>query len=230
MTVVVVVPALNEEGNIADLVSDCLAQDPVSQVLVVDNGSTDGTAALATASGATVIDEPRRGYGFACAAGSTAAMAAGADIVVYIDADHSCRADEIDRLVSPVQQGQAQLVLGSRVRGTIAAGAMPPHQRFGNWLSARLMRALYDVDVTDLGPYRAIDTRLLADLDMQEMTFGWPTEMMVKAANRGATIMEVPVTWQSRREGESKVSGTVKGSILAARHILGVTLRYRNVS
>lgn len=227
MKVVVVVPALDEAGNIGPLVHDCLSQG-IPSVVVVDNGSTDATAQNATGAGATVVSEPRRGYGYACAAGSAKALEVGADIVVYIDADHSSRPDEIKRLVAPVQQGQAQLVLGSRVRGTIQAGAMPPHQRFGNWLSARLMRSLYSVDVTDLGPYRAIDATLLAELDMSEMTFGWPTEMMVKAANRGATIIEVPVTWESRREGDSKVGGTLKGSILAARHILGVTLRYRN--
>ncbi len=226
MKVVVVVPALNEAGNIGPLVHDCLSQG-IPTVVVVDNGSTDATAQNATSAGAVVVPEPRRGYGYACAAGSAKALQIGADVVVYIDADHSSRPDEIKRLVAPVQQGQALLVLGSRVKGTIQAGAMPPHQRFGNWLSARLMRSLYNVDVTDLGPYRAIDAGLLADLDMSEMTFGWPTEMMVKAVNAKAVMVEVPATWVARHEGRSKVSGTLVGSVKAAWYILGVTMRGR---
>lgn len=110
--------------------------------------------------------------------------------------------------------------------GHIAAGAMPPHQRFGNWLSARLMSRLYGVSVTDLGPFRAIRTELFRTLQMSEMTFGWPTEMMVKAARQGGRIIEVPVSWHMRRDGRSKVGGTLRGSILAAYYILGVTLRY----
>jgi hypothetical protein len=117
-------------------------------------------------------------------------------------------------------------VLGSRELGHIAAGAMPPHQRFGNWLAASLMRGLYRVQVTDLGPYRAIRRDLLEELDMREMTFGWPTEMMVKVARRGARIHEVPVSYLARTWGRSKVGGTLRGSMLAAYRILSVTLRY----
>ena len=224
-TVAVIIPALNEAGNVAGLVRETLAQS-VQWVIVADNGSTDETAVLAQQAGAIVVHEPRRGYGYACAAGTAVALKQRADILVYLDGDYSSQPAEIPRLLAPLQQNQADLVLGSRTRGRIAAGAMPPHQRFGNWLSARLMSWLYDVSVTDLGPYRAIRADLIRSLNMQEMTYGWPTEMMVKAAKRQARIVEVPVSWHRRRYGRSKVSGTVRGSILAAYYILGVILRY----
>lgn len=220
----VVVPALNESGNIATLVAELLPL--VDVVVVADNGSTDGTAEAAAQAGADVVTEARKGYGYACAAGSARAIERGAEIVVFIDGDHSSVPDEIDLLIEPILAGRADLVLGSRTLGHIEPGAMPLHQRFGNWLSAMLMRMLYRVTVTDLGPYRAIRSGLLTSLDMEEMSFGWPTEMMVKCANRDAAIIEVPVTWRARRDGRSKVGGTVTGSVLAARHILGVTIRY----
>jgi len=130
------------------------------------------------------------------------------------------------RLLEPFASGCADLALGSRVLGSLDQGAMPPHQRFGNWLAARLMSMLYYVCVTDLGPYRAVQRDLLVALDMREMTFGWPTEMMVKAARRHARIVEVPISFHPRRAGRSKVSGTLRGTVLAAYYILGVTLRY----
>lgn len=222
--VVAVIPALDEAGNIATVVAELLAE--VDAVVVADNGSTDDTAAVAAAAGATVVSEPRRGYGYACAAGTAAALTAGADVVVYIDGDGSSIPAEVGALLTPIASGAADLVLGSRTLGRIENGAMPAHQRFGNTLSAWLMRLLYRIGVTDLGPYRAIRAELVASLDMTEMTFGWPTEMTVKCAKRGVTIVEVPVTWRRRGEGRSKVSGTLKGSVLAARYILGVTIRH----
>ncbi len=225
MKTAVIIPALNEGGNIYALVSETLRQ-PVDWVLVVDNGSTDDTAVQAQKAGVQVISEPRRGYGFACAAGTQAAQQQGADILVFMDGDYSSLPAEMARLVTPIQQNEADLVLGSRTLGHIAEGAMPPHQRFGNWLSSGLMSQLYDVPVTDLGPYRAIRTDLLMTLNMREMTFGWPTEMMVKVAKGNGRILEQPVSWHQRRSGQSKVSGTLRGSILAAYYILGVTLRY----
>jgi glycosyltransferase involved in cell wall biosynthesis len=224
-TVAVIIPALNEAGNIGALIADVWTQG-VACVYVVDNGSTDATVILAQDAGATVIAEPRRGYGFACYAGAMAARRDGADWLVFIDGDYSSLPEELPRLLQPLREDSAELVLGSRTLGHIAAGAMLPHQRFGNWLSSRLMSRLYGVNVTDLGPYRAIHADLLAELNMQEMTFGWPTEMMVKVAKRHLRIVEVPVSWQVRRSGQSKVSGTLRGSILAAYYILGVTLRY----
>ncbi len=223
-TVVVVVPALDEADNVGSLVRSVRAQD-VSRVIVVDNGSIDATADEAAAAGAEVVLEPRRGYGYACATGSRVAVRRGADIVVYIDADHSSRPDEIPLLVQPLVDDRADLVLGSRVLGRTEPGAMPVHQRFGNRLAAVLTRRLYGVSLTDLGPFRAIRTDTLGTLTMTEMTFGWPTEMTVGCARSGARILEVPVTWQARRAGRSKVSGTVRGSILASYHIVSVILR-----
>ncbi len=223
MNIAVIIPALNEAGNIRRLVQEVRTVS-TAQVIVVDNGSTDETAGEAKAAGALVIYEPRRGYGYACAAG--VAAAADAEIIAFLDGDYSFLPTELPTLLAPLQQGKADLVLGSRPRGHIAAGAMPPHQRFGNWLVARLMRLLYRLDLTDLGPYRAIRGPLLASLGMREMTFGWPTEMIVKAARQGATIVEVPVSYHRRQAGHSKVSGTIRGTILAAWFILGVTLRY----
>jgi len=225
VTVAAVIPALNESGNIAEVVYGLLKQN-VDLVIVVDNGSTDDTATVAAGAGAIVIGEPTRGYGYACAAGSGAAIDRDATVVAYIDGDLSSLPKELDRIVEPILVGDADLVLGSRVLGTIDAGAMGPHQRFGNWLTAAIMRRLYKITVTDLGPYRAIDADLLDHLEMTEMTFGWPTEMMVKSARRGARIVEVPVTWAVRSSGESKVSGTVKGSILAAWFLLSVTVKH----
>jgi glycosyltransferase involved in cell wall biosynthesis len=194
------------------------------EVIVVDNGSTDLTAQEAREAGVKVVCEPRRGYGYACAAGVTEAEQA--DIVVFLDGDYSFAPSDLPSLLEPIHQGHADLVLGSRVLGHIAPGAMPPHQRFGNWLVARLMNVLYGISITDLGPYRAIRGSLLRQLNMQEMTFGWPTEMIVKAARCGARIVEVPVSYHPRRFGHSKVSGTLRGTILATWFILGVTLRY----
>ena len=198
----------------------------VDWVIVVDNGSTDDTAVLAQEAGAEVVSESRRGYGYAVAAGSKAALGLGADVLVTMDGDFSSLPEEMPRLLAPIEKFQADLVLGSRMLGQIAEGAMLPHQRFGNWLASGLMSRLYKVSVSDLGPYRAIRADMLRQLDMREMTFGWPTEMMVKVARKNGRIVEVPVSWHVRRSGESKVSGTLRGSLLAAYYILGVTLRY----
>ena len=225
MKTAVIIPALNEGGNIKALVEETCRQ-AVDCVIVVDNGSTDDTADQAQQAGAMVVSEPRRGYGFACMTGSQTAQKEGGEILVYMDGDFSSLPEEMARLVAPIQKDEADLVLGSRTLGHIAEGAMPPHQRFGNWLSSGLMRQLYNVPVTDLGPYRAVRTELLMALDMQEMTFGWPTEMMVKVAKGNGRILEQPVSWHQRRSGQSKVSGTLRGSVLAAYYILGVTIRY----
>ena len=221
--IAVIIPALNEAGNIQRLAAEVLSLRPL-EVIVADNGSTDATAAEARAAGARVVYEPRRGYGYACAAGAAAAFQA--DILVFLDGDYSSLPAELPLLLAPLLAGEADLVLGSRTLGHIAPGAMPLQQRFGNWLAARLMNRLYHLSITDLGPYRAIRRPLLAGLAMREMTYGWPTEMMVKAARRGARLVEVPVSFHPRQAGRSKVSGTLRGTVLAAWFILGVTLRY----
>ncbi len=221
--VYVVIPALNEAGNIGRLVQEVQACLPV-QVIVVDNGSSDSTALEAASSGARVISEARRGYGYACAAGVAAIPAA--DAVVFLDGDYSFLPSEMPALLQPILENEADLCLGSRVLGGIMPDAMPPHQRFGNWLIANLVNRLYGVRVTDLGPYRAIRFSLLKAVEMREMTYGWPTEMIIKAARRAARIVEVPVSYHSRQAGRSKVSGTLRGSVLAAWFIFGVTFRY----
>ena len=223
LTVTVIIPALNEAGNIGKLVQEVRAIVPL-EVIVVDNNSTDSTAEEARTAGARVVIAPKRGYGYACAAGVSAAQ--NADVLVFMDGDYSFSPADLPLLLSPIFDGRADLVLGSRELGLMESGAMPPHQRFGNWLVSRLMNILYRLSITDLGPYRAIRRQLLNELDMQEMTYGWPTEMIVKAARGGARIVEVPVSYKSRRFGISKVSGTVRGTILAAWFILGVTFRY----
>jgi glycosyltransferase involved in cell wall biosynthesis len=225
MKTAIIIPARNEESPLPGVIAE-IPPGAVDMVIVVDNGSTDDTAGVARRSGAVVIQEPRAGYGHACAAGILAASGQGADLLVFLDGDGSFDPAQIPDLLAPIKAGQADLVLGSRPAGGMEPGAMPPHARFGNWLVARLMRLLYGLRVTDLGPYRAVRAGLLAQLDMQEMTYGWPTEMMVKAARHGARVVEVPVRYRARRGGQSKVSGTVRGTLLATQAILFVTLRY----
>jgi glycosyltransferase involved in cell wall biosynthesis len=221
----IIIPARNEEIPLPGVLAE-IPTGVASTVIVVDNGSTDRTAEVAQEAGAVVIREPRVGYGYACAAGVLAASARGAEAFVFLDADGSFDPAQIPDLLAPIRAGQADLVLGSRPAGGMEPGAMPPHARFGNWLVARLMRLLYGLRVTDLGPFRAVRAGLLAQLDMQEMTYGWPTEMMVKAARYGAGVVERPVRYRVRRGGRSKVSGTVRGTLLATHAILFVTLRY----
>jgi glycosyltransferase involved in cell wall biosynthesis len=221
----VILPARNEEIPLPGLLAE-IPPDVAESVIVVDNGSTDRTAEVSRQAGAIVVSEPRAGYGYACTAGVRIAAEQGADVLVFLDADGSFDPAQIPDLLAPLEAGQANLVLGSRPAGGMESGAMPPHARFGNRLVALLMRALYGLQVTDLGPYRAIRADLLAQLGMQEMTYGWPTEMMVKAARRGARVVEVPVRYRVRRGGRSKVSGTLRGTLLATYFILFVTLRY----
>lgn len=228
MRLAIIIPALNEAGNIRRLVGEVPMKAAAEvRVIVVDNGSTDATAAEATAGGAMVVSEPRRGYGYACHAGVEALHGEADDTtVVFLDGDGSFDPAEIPRLLAPLSDGRAMLALGSRITGGIDPGAMPPHQWFGNRLVSFLMSALYRLRITDLGPYRAVRLGLLRSLDMQEMTFGYPTEMMVKIAKRRVGIVEVPVRFRKRWSGKSKVSGTIRGTLLATYFILGITLKY----
>jgi glycosyltransferase involved in cell wall biosynthesis len=221
--ITVIIPVLNEEDSIAAVLGD-IPPELEAEVVVVDNGCTDQTIPLARSRGARIEVADQRGYGAACYAGT---LAARGDILVYLDGDYSDYPDDMTKLVAPILAGQADLVLGSRLaRGNLPREAMPFQQRFGNWLTARLLRWLYNIPVTDLGPFRAIGKEALLSLDMQEMTFGWPTEMMVKAARAGLRLEEVPVRYRPRLGGKSIISGTLRGTILAGYYILATTFRY----
>jgi glycosyltransferase involved in cell wall biosynthesis len=219
----VIIPALNEAGNLEPLLP-AIPADLVDQVIVVDGGSSDGTPQIAQALGATVVEETRRGYGRALAAGIQAAGPC--TYLVFMDGDGSDAPQNVARLLEPLLHNQADLVLGTRLVNPGDAAGMQVHQRFGNWLAGWLVRRIYQAPITDLGPFRAVRADLVQQLDMREMTYGWPTEMLVKALRRKARVVEVPVRFHPRRSGRSKISGTLHGTVLAAYHILKTTLRY----
>jgi glycosyltransferase involved in cell wall biosynthesis len=220
MHVSLIIPALNEAESLGPLLAE-VPTGLIHQIIVVDNGSTDRTAEVAQAASALVVHEPRRGYGFACAAGT--ALADG-DVLVFMDGDGSFVPEELINLIKPLAQGEADLVLGSRmIRNQVV---MPSHQRFGNLLFAWLLRQRFDLKLTDLGPYRAIRRELLLRLNMQERTYGWPLEMIIKTARQRKRIIEVPVSYRPRFAGQSKVGGTLRGSILAAYRFFYVIFRY----
>lgn len=225
MRIVVVIPALNEERSLPKVLAD-IPRPLVEEVFVANNGSTDRTAEVARAGGATVVDEPRAGYGRACLAALAAAANHPPDIVVFVDADYSDRPAEMTLLLEPIVEDQADLVIGSRVLGEREPGALAPHARWGNWLATLLLRMLYGVHFTDLGPFRAIRYSTLQSLDMKDQNYGWTAEMQAKAARAGVRSMEVPVSYH-RRVGKSKITGTVKGTVMAGWKIITTILRIR---
>lgn len=216
----VIIPAFNEARSIGHVVGE-IPTGLVREVIVVNNASSDETALRAEQAGATVVDETRRGYGHACLRGMEylRSMKQPPGIVVFLDADYSDSPGEMDRLVQPIIEGRADLVIGSRALGERERGSMQPQQIFGNWLATRLMRLFYNACFTDLGPFRAIRYPALMDLQMQDKTFGWTVEMQVKAAKKGLTFTEVPVSYK-QRIGVSKVSGTLSGTVKAGYKIL----------
>ena len=216
MSVTVVIPALNEAESIGRVLASVPA-GVIDEIIVVDGGSSDGTVEIAGAAGARVVHEQMRGYGRACATG---VAAAGGDVIVFLDADGADDPTQIPDVLAPVLAGEADLALGSRLAGELAAGAMPWHQRLGNQFAAWLIGRLYGIRLTDRSPFRAVHRELLLGLEMAEMTYGWPTEMIVKAARRGLRVVEVPVRYRRRLGGHSKISGTMRGTILATYHIL----------
>jgi glycosyltransferase involved in cell wall biosynthesis len=218
----VIIPTRNEAQAIGRVLGD-LPADLVAEVIVVDNNSTDGTPEIASRMGARVISEARRGYGRACLTGLACASAP--DVVVFLDGDYSDRPAELPLLLAPIAEGRADITIGSRFGGKSNPGALPWHQSFGNRLAAGLIRLLYGVKISDLGPFRAARAEVLRAVELEETTYGWAVEMIVKGAIAGFRIVEVSVSYYPRI-GKSKISGTVKGTVGAAWFILSRIVRY----
>ena len=222
MRVSVIIPTCNEAEAIGRVLAD-LPSHLVTEVIVVDSNSTDGTPDHARSLGARVIEEPRRGYGRACLTGL--AKTENPDVVVFLDGDYSDRPSELPMVLAPITEGRADIAIGSRFAGDNNRGALPWHQWFGNRLAASLITLLYGVKLSDLGPFRAARAEVLHALALEEATYGWAVEMILKGALAGFRIAEVPVSYYPRI-GKSKISGTVKGTLGAAWFILSLILRY----
>ncbi len=220
-----IIPAYNEEDAIGKVVRDIPAC--VGEVVVVDNNSKDQTGAVAAAAGATVLAEPRQGYGNACLCGINyvSKQTTKPDIIVFLDADYSDHPEELPAVIQPILEERADLVIGSRALGKRERGAMTPQQVYGNWLATHLLRWLYGANFTDLGPFRAIRYEALMQIGMKDKTYGWTVEMQLKAAKHKLRCVEVPVTYR-KRIGVSKVSGTVKGTLLAGYKIIWTIFKY----
>lgn len=219
----VIIPALNEEEPIAEVVRECLATDLPDEVIVVDNESSDRTGARAREAGARVVPAAR-GYGRACAAG-VAALAPECEIVVFLDGDGSDCPELMDQLIRPISDGTHDFVIGSRTRGEREPGSMNAQQVFAGHLAGWLIGLLYRVKYTDMCPFRAIRREALTQLGMKEQTYGWNLEMQMRAARAGLRILEVPVNHRCRTGGESKVSGTLRGTFVAGGRILATFFR-----
>jgi glycosyltransferase involved in cell wall biosynthesis len=218
--VYVIIPAYNEEQSIAKVIN-AIPKELVKTVVVANNNSKDNTKIQAEMAGAVVVDEPRPGYGYACLKGMDflSPHVNPKDIIVFLDGDFSDYPEEIPNIINPIIQNKADLVIGSRALGVKEKNAMTIPQEFGNWLATKLIRLFYGVKFTDLGPFRAITWLHLQQLNMQDKTYGWTVEMQIKAAKQGLRCIEVPVKYR-KRIGVSKVSGTVKGVILAGYKII----------
>jgi glycosyltransferase involved in cell wall biosynthesis len=222
----IIIPAYNEEKSIVHVIRD-IPKAQVRDIIVCNNASTDRTAEVAVENGATVVNQPQKGYGNACLAGMAliAQKAQKPDIVVFLDGDYSDYPEELLLLVAPIIEGRAEMVIGSRALGARESGSMTPQQVFGNWLATRLIRLFFNYTFTDLGPFRAIRYDSLLKIDMVDRNFGWTVEMQIKAAKLKMPCLEIPVTYR-RRIGISKVSGTVKGTILAGYKIIFTIFKY----
>ena len=220
MVINVIIPAFNEENGVGQVILE-IPKDIVAEIIVVNNASTDDTERIAREAGATVLRELIPGYGRAClkGIGYLATAVNKPDIVVFLDADHSDYPEEIRELIKPIVENKADLVIGSRALGGKEKGSMTPQQIFGNWLATRLLKWIYKVKFTDLGPFRAIRFSKLLELNMQDKTYGWTVEMQLKAAKMGYRCVEVPVRYR-KRIGFSKISGTVKVTVMAGYKIL----------
>jgi glycosyltransferase involved in cell wall biosynthesis len=220
--VAVVIPALNEEDSLPHVLA---AMPSVGAIFVVDNGSTDHTSQVAERLGATVLSEPRRGYGNACKVGISAAVEQQLGVVVILDGDHSFDPVEMNDLVGPIQADQADMVLGDRTRSP-QAGALLPQQRFGNTVATTLIRQISGHQYRDMGPFRAIRTSALLAMKMEDPNYGWNVEMQLKALKYGFRVLEVPVSCRVRVAGESKVSGSVRGALRCGAKMMLATWRY----
>lgn len=225
--IVVIIPAYNEENSVGRVIDD-IPKSLVKEVIVVNNNSNDNTAVVAKRAGATVLDERRQGYGFACLKGINylKELDKKPNVVVFLDADYSDHPEEMTKLVAPILENKVDLVIGSRALGNKEKGSMTPQQVFGNWLATTLIKWLYGVVYTDLGPFRAIQYDRLIDLNMCDETYGWTVEMQVKAAKQGLRSMELPVSYRVR-VGQSKISGTIKGTVLAGYKIITTIFKYK---
>ena len=222
MRVSVVIPTRNEASALTHVLAD-LPAGVVGEVLVVDSNSTDGTPEVAARMGARVIPEPRRGYGQACLTGM--AHANSPDVLVFLDGDYSDRPAELPNLLAPIVEGRADITIGSRLAGPRARGAMAWHAAFGNRLAAWLINLLFRQRITDLGPFRAARAGVLRQLALEETTYGWAVEMILKGVLQGFRVVEVPVSYYPRI-GESKISGTLRGTVGAAWFIFSRILHY----
>ena len=224
--IVVIIPAYNEENSIAKVIHD-IPPGLVQEVIVVNNNSNDATDLNARNAGATVLHEERPGYGFACLKGITYLKESGClvDIVIFIDADYSDHPEEMPLLVKPIAEDKMDMVIGSRALGKKEKGSMTLQQVFGNWLATGLLKIIYHIHYTDLGPFRAIRYNKLLEINMQDTTYGWTVEMQLKAAKLKMNICEVPVNYR-KRIGFSKISGTLKGTVLAGYKIITTIFKY----
>ena len=221
----VIIPAYNEEDSIALVIKDI--PNIVSEIIVIDNNSTDATPINAKNAGATVLSETRKGYGYACLKGMeyNANQSTKPDIIVFLDGDFSDYPEELTKIVAPIIDNNIDFVVGSRVKELREKNSMTPQQVFGNWLATTLMKVFFGAKFTDLGPFRAIKYQKLLDLNMQDKTYGWTIEMQLKSIKQKLTYIEVPVNYK-KRIGVSKVSGTIKGTIFAGIKILGWIFKY----
>jgi glycosyltransferase involved in cell wall biosynthesis len=225
MQVALIIPALNEEPVIGHML-DSIPAGLFDVVVVADNGSSDRTGEVAAAHGATVVREPERGYGAACLR-AMRELPSEIETVVFMQADLSEDAAQARRLLEPIADGRADLVLGTRTQGTAEPGALLRHQEFGNWVATSLIRLLYRHEYTDLGPFRAIRLEALRRLGMQERNYGWTIEMQVRALEEGLRVLEVPVRYGVRAAGENKVSGNLKASLIAGWRIVKTVIVLR---
>ena len=220
----VVIPAFNEDQSIGKVVLD-IDRELVNHVIVVNNNSTDNTVKVAIEAGAIVLDETRKGYGWACLKGIAECEKLNTEIIVFLDGDYSDYPEEIKDVVAPILENDRDLVIGSRVLGKREKGSLTPQQVFGNWLATKLIRVFYRGKFTDLGPFRAMKFQSLQKLGMSDKTYGWTIEMQIKVLKHKMSYSEVPVNYK-KRIGISKVSGTVKGTILAGIKIIFAVFKY----